>query len=405
MATGRTGLTDSMNNFLKFYGDNHISPVDQNLHDLNRHFGQRIGLYRSLGLGPLAFKGRDVLEVAPGSGHNAIVTASLGARSLDLVEPNPSGFDKMVALFKAQSAAGASVRFFNQSLEEYPVGATYDIVLCEGLLPGLNTQDAVLPLLAHRVRPGGVLVVTCADAVSVFFETLRRYLARLMLAGQGLDLDVRDDRAAAVMMLSEAFTPHLNTLKGMSRRVEDWVWDNLLNPAATSMASSCEFSMLKGLDRLGQDFYYYGSSPVFMADWSWYKAAPLDAQSFNQCYRQSYLLQRHNLLHTHETGSIQTAQVEPLHRHCQQFSSMLEARSNAQWSTISPDQVLLDLMPVRGVLEILESTDMGQSIAALREYLQLLDVGRCPLPAAVAAMGAFGSAFGRGQQYLSMMRA
>jgi len=84
---------------------------------------------------------------------------------------------------------------------------------------------------------------------------------------------------------------------------------------------------------------------------------------------------------------------------------MLEARSNDQWSTISPDQVLLDLMPVRGVLEILESTDMGQSIAALREYLQLLGVGRCPTPAAVAAMDAFGSAFGRGQQYLSMMRA
>ena len=405
MASGRAGLTDPMNNFLKFYGDNHISPVDQQLHDLNRHFGQRIGLYRSLGLGPLAFKGRDVLEVAPGSGHNAIVTASFGARSLDLVEPNPAGFDKMVTLFKAQSAPHSHVRFFNQSLEDYPVDASYDIVLCEGLLPGLSTQDTVLPLLAQRVRPGGVLVVTCADAVSVLFETLRRYLARLILVGRGLELDGRDDRASAVIVLSEAFTPHLNTLRGMSRCVADWVWDNLLNPAATSMASSCEFSILKALDEVGNDFFYYGSSPVFLADWSWYKATPLDAQTFNQCYRQSYLQQRHNLLHTHETGSIDTAQVEPLYRHCQQFSAMLEARSNEQWTKISPEQIRRDLMPVRGVLEILESTDLGRSIAALREYLQLLDAGQCPTPAAVAAMGAFASAFGRGQQYLSMMRA
>ena len=394
-----------MNNFLKFYGENQISPVDQNLHDLNRHFGQRIGLYRSLGLGPLAFRDRDVLEVAPGSGHNAIVTASMGVRSFDLVEPNPAGFEKMVALFAEQGGAHEHVRFFNQSLEAYADNATYDLVLCEGLLPGLDTQDEFLRLLARRVRPGGVLVVTCADAMSIFSETLRRYLARLLLAGNGVELATVAGRDQAVLLLSDAFSPHLGTLKGMTRRVDHWVWDNLLNPAAASMASDFEFSMLKCLDQLGGDFYYYGSSPVFLADWSWYKAAPLDTTVFNQCYRQSYLDQRHNLLHTHETGTMAASQVERLYSHCKAFSTMLASRSSEQWALIKPEQVLLDLLPVRQALAILEPTDLDLSKAALTEYLLLLHAGLSPAPKAVAKMGPFASAFGRGQQYVSMMRA
>ena len=396
--------TDSMNNFLKFYGDNHISPVDQNLHDLNRHFGQRIGLYRSLGLGPLAFKGRDVLEVAPGSGHNAIVTATLGARSLDLVEPNPAGFEKMVELFMEQPGPRQHVRFFNTSLEDFASDATYDVVLCEGLIPGLDTQNEFLQLLAQRVRPGGVLVVTCADAVSVFFETLRRYLAKLVLGGQGIELESRSGRAAAVRVLADAFAPHLRTLKGMSRGVEDWVWDNLLNPATTSLANSCEFSILKCLDQLGEDFFFYGSNPVFIADWSWYKAAPLDPHTFNQTYRQSYLDQRHNLLHYGETGSMEAAQVEILYRCCREFSNMLESRSQPEWSAIDAETVHRDLLPVRKILEILVPTQLHLSHAALTEFLTLLNDGPHPAAVEVAEMGEFGKAFGRGQQYLSLLR-
>ena len=393
-----------MNNFLKFYGENQISPVDQNLHDLSRHFGQRIGLYRSLGLGPLAFRDRDVLEVAPGSGHNAIVTASMGARSFDLVEPNPAGFEKMVALFAEQGGAHEHVRFFNQSLEAYADNATYDLVLCEGLLPGLDTQDEFLRLLARRVRPGGVLVVTCADAVSIFFETLRRYLARLILVGQGIELANRADRVAAVRVLADAFAPHLRTLKGMSRGVDDWIWDNMLNPATTSLANSCEFSICKCLDQLGTDFFFYGSNPVFMADWSWYKAAPLDPQTFNRTYRQSYLDQRHNLLHYGETGSMEAAQVENLYRCCREFSYMLESRPQAQWSAIDAETMHRDLVPVREILEILALTKLHLSHAALEEFLTLLDKGHHPTAFEVAEMGDFGKAFGRGQQYLSMLR-
>jgi len=394
-----------MNNFLDFYGENKISPVDQHLHDLNRHFGQRHSLYRSLGLTPLAFKDRDVLEVAPGSGHNAIVTASLGARSLDLVEPNQAGFDKMTALFQEHFASYQHVRFFHQTLEEYTSDATYDVVLCEGLLPGLNTQDRFLSLLAQRVRPGGVLVVTCADAVSVFFETLRRYLARLLLVGHGFDLGSSTGRSEAVNLLVEAFSPHLKTLTGMSRSPHDWVWDNLLNPAATSMASSCEFSIRKCLEQLGEDFYYYGSSPVFLDDWSWYKAVPLDTKTFNQCYLQSYLEQRHNLLHTHETGFMTAAQGEQMYRYCREFAALLESRQNHQWTTLNPEQVLLDLQSVQNVLAILEPTDLNRSKAAIAGYLRLLQSGHSPSAKAVAEMDAFSSAFGRGQQYISMMRA
>ena len=178
-----------MNNLLKYYRENQISPVSQNIHDLNLHFNRRIGLYRTLGLTPSLFKDRDVLEVAPGSGHNSIVTVTFGMKRYDLIEPNLTGFDKMVSLFEEHHVNSHATRFFNVRLEDFPAEKKYDIVLCEGLIPGLNNHDIFLQELARKVRSGGILLVTCADAVSVFFESLRKYLARILVSRSNIDVN------------------------------------------------------------------------------------------------------------------------------------------------------------------------------------------------------------------------
>ena len=62
---------------LEYYIREGISPVHYDLSDLNKHFQIRASLYRLLGVIHSFFKGKDILEVAPGSGHNSIYTATL----------------------------------------------------------------------------------------------------------------------------------------------------------------------------------------------------------------------------------------------------------------------------------------------------------------------------------------
>ena len=394
-----------MNDFLQFYGANQISPVSQNLDDLELHFGRRIGLYRTLGLAASLFEGRDILEVAPGSGHNSIVTATFKARCYDLVEPNPTGFEKMVSLFNEYKLCTDSIRFFNTRLDNFPETRTYNIVICEGLIPGLGDQDVFLRQLAGKVHKGGILVVTCADAVSVFFESLRRYLARVLVHRLVDASGTRDGDRQAVRILLPAFQPHLSALCGMSRLAEDWIWDNLLNPAAASLAASHEFSVERCLNVFGEEFYFYGSSPVFMSNWSWYKNLPLSPREYNKAFADSFASQRHNFLHYDERSLSDGAASEPLYRHCRAFSLELEQRTPEKWAQITSGTIGKDLAHVRSVHAITRQCGLQKSEAAIAEFLALFDGGSMPDAQTIAEMTAFRGAFGRGQQYLSLVKA
>lgn len=394
-----------MNNYLQFYGQNQISPVSQNIDDMDLHIGRRIGLYRTLGLAASLFKGRDILEVAPGSGHNSIVTATFNPRSYDLVEPNPTGFKKMVSLFDCYPHLNSdTIRFFNVRLEDFTEDTTYDIVICEGLIAGLSDHDEFLVKLASKVRKGGILIVTCADAVSLFFETLRRYLAKIMvnkLVGVPKD---RSGNQKTVLILLSAFQSHLNTLEGMSRPFEDWIWDNLVNPATMAAAASAEFSIEKCLSFLGDDFYFYGSSPVFMSNWSWYKDLPIKPRDYNEAFANAFDSQRHNLLHYKEIKSIYNAS-STLYHHCKAFSLELEQRTPQEWEKITYETIRKDLEHVLRVLEITRRCGLHKSEEAIKEFLALFIDGKIPNTLTIAEMKSFRTAFGRGQQYLSLIKA
>jgi 2-polyprenyl-3-methyl-5-hydroxy-6-metoxy-1,4-benzoquinol methylase len=395
----------NMNNFLRFYGQNEISPVSQNVADLGLHSGRRLALYRTLGLAPALFAGRDILEVAPGSGHNSIVTATLNARTYDLVEPNPTGFQNMLQLFDAHQLRTESTRFFNTRLEDFDEECRYDIVMCEGLVPGLSDQEHFLPQLAARVRRGGILILTCADAVSVFFESLRRYLARLLVRNVANESAGRDGQSQAVHLLLPAFAPHLQALKGMSRPPEDWIWDNLLNPAAANLAATHEFSVENCLNVLGTEFFFYGSSPVFMNDWSWYKNLSLTPTEYNKAFVSAFCSQRQNFLHYEETCAPDRNAGESMYHSCRNLSVIVEQRLASSWASIAPETVRQDLGHVKHVHEVAVSCGLLQSAAAIEEFLGLFADDRVPDARRIAEMSSFRGAFGRGQQYVSLVRA
>jgi len=391
-----------MSNFLDFYRKHGISPVSQDIGDIGLHFHRRIGLYRTLGITPLLFKNRDVLEVAPGSGHNAIVTASFGARSYDLVEPNPVGFGEMISLFEKQKVNGSEIHFFNCRLEDFSEKRDYDIVLCEGLIPGLDNQDEFVLSLADKVRSGGVLVVTCADVISLFFETLRRYLSRV-LTSQAFSKEQAACISALLPILAEVFRPHMGTLSGMSRSTEDWVYDTLLNPAASSIAEK-EFSIEKCLCLLNDRFWFYGSSPNFLSYMGWYKKIEREPRAYNKAVIKSFKEQQHNLLHYKEVGKSSLRINTRLANLCMEFTENVDAINILAPGDFSPARIDEDIAPVRELLSVVKDIQLLRSGAAISEFLNLFQ--DCSIPSAekIATVNAFAEAFGRGQQYISMVK-
>ena len=290
-----------MTSLLDFYRQHGISPVAQDVSDLSAHFERRRGLYRSLGLSPLTIRGASVLEVGPGSGHNALYTLSLHPRSYVAAEPNPRGAEET-----RRTLAGArpgSVVVVEKAIEDFAWYYQFDVVFCEGLL-GLCGADpkALLEHVIKHVTPGGVLVITCIDAISDHAEVLRRAMAHPLI-----------DRSAPLeeqlAVLRPVFEPHLATLKGRTRSVDDWIIDNILNPASIGPT----FSIPDACEALEGRFDLMGCFPQFLTDWRWYKERPAG----NGWAIDSYWQQAHNLYdYRVESGPRDRSENEELMARC-----------------------------------------------------------------------------------------
>jgi len=157
-------------------------------------------------------------------------------------------------------------------------------VFCESLLNGLPDPNKSLRDVTRYVAPRGVLVITCMDDISIFPETLRRLFAHM-----ALDPDrptVQDN----IRMLSDLLGPHLAQLKGMSRTVEGWVLDNMVNPAWD------KHTIFEAVNAISDEFTVLGTSPSFIVDWRWYKTIYGGNQEINQRTLRQYWQNVHNLL-------------------------------------------------------------------------------------------------------------
>jgi SAM-dependent methyltransferase len=333
-----------MTTMLDFYREHGISPVTQDIQDLSAHFARRAHLYRSLGLWPKSIEGKSVLEVGPGTGENALYTASLKPSRYVLMEPNDEGRKACEIRFKNHP----HIEIGGDTLETYDAGDTvFDVVICEGLL-GLCGRDPrrLLQRLMDRVGHGGALVITCIDAISDHAEVLRRALAqRYIKKGASLHDNVE--------ILKPIFTPHLATLKGMTRSVEDWILDNILNPASIGPT----FSIPDALTHVEGRFEVLGCSPRFLMDWRWYK----EARSGNAWAIESYWKQAHNL---RDYRSIRPD------RNISENKALMEQCQNIRWKVQAFEGRAVNQYP-RDAVEMLKADP---------------------------------SWFGRGQQYLSLVR-
>ena len=275
---------------LQFYMEHNISPVRQNIADLNKHFDRRGSLYRYLGLPGLLFRDKDVLEVGPGSGHNSLYVASCLPRSYDLLEPNPTGQAGISQLYSEFAIKHTSPNLIKQRLEDFSPVKQYDVVISECWLGVSEHERQMMVKLGAFLKPGGILIITLASPIGAVPNTLRRILGDILIQ-ECASMEEKTE------VLVQAFGSHLNTIKDMTRPYEDWVQDSLLNPGFLTICPTPAMFM----DDMGGDFTIYNSYPRFNADWRWYKSLYGENKQLNKCYMDAYFSNCHNFYDYNDT--------------------------------------------------------------------------------------------------------
>lgn len=243
---------------LDYYREHGISPVR---YAQAGHAERRASLYRQLRILPQVFRGADVLEVAAGSGQNAQYIASLNPALLVLVEPNPAG---IADISKIEMRA----EVVQCELENFHPDRQFDIVICENWLGSAKRERDLIKRLAGFVRKNGLLLMTVISETGLIANGMRRQMAERLIG---------PDHDENVALLVRAFGPHLATLKDMTRSHEDWVKDNMLNPAWQGIGLT--LPML--VEEIGIDFDILGTAPDVISDWRWWKSLHGDSRMYN----------------------------------------------------------------------------------------------------------------------------
>jgi len=368
--------------FVHFYSSLGIIPTRQDISNLRQHIERRQSLYCHLGLPPIAVCNASVIEFGPGSGHNAVVTGLLGPRRYVLVDGNPPSLKSTSKLLK-QYCPKLQFDLQHSSILKFKSEEKFDIVLCEAVIPTQDKPPSFLRHVSRFVRPGGVLVITCMDAISLLPEMLRRWLAWDLVKNIS-EFD------AKVARLAEFFRPDLAALPGMSRRPEDWVIDQILHPWTGPL-----FSIPEAVTALGRHATVLGSSPRFLIDWRWYKNIFGPQCTDNSFAMNSYYEQGLNLIDW-RVALAPTPQevVRRVERLAQAIFDGIFARERGQ-GEFSDRQLLLKMKPLAKILRE-HSPKTWRSAKSFIEYLRS---GRKD----ERSLREFRKWWGRGQQYLSFL--
>ena len=258
-------------------------PTRQDISNMAAHFQRRGSLYRSLGIVPAVLGGKSIIELGPGSGENSLYLASLNPAKYTLVDGTASSIRSLQNLH-AHYYPSIETNIIHSDFFDFNVDEKFDAVFCEGAIPTQLEPVRLLNHIATFVKSGGVLVITCMDAVSLLPEILRRFLARRYI--QTTDLN-----ASHISRLVDFFKKDLDSLSSMSRLREDWVLDQIIHPW-----NGPPFSMADAIGALGDHFSAHGTSPRFFSDWRWYKSIHQEDDGFSAALLSSYHAGLHNFL-------------------------------------------------------------------------------------------------------------
>jgi SAM-dependent methyltransferase len=366
--------------FVDFYNQNQISPVRQDISDLRKHFCRRRALYQILGLPPALVESKSVIEFGPGSGHNAVYTSSLSPGHYTLVDASEVGVKALGDRF----GDSRQIRVCKSLFEEHSSEFLFDVVLAENCVPHQPNPVALLTHISSFTKKGGVFIHTTINGISYLSETLRRLIRDKLGLG---NLPVTDQ----VRALTPVYTPHLSTLKAMSRSVEDWILDSVVQP----LNKVSLLSIPDAIEALKGEFDFYNSSPSFRSDWRWYKELTEEEKGFNALALEQYFRKNINLIDYRFTLPDQTPELGlELEVLCGKTWKIMCAIENGDpnWSWKDLFENLSDIS------EKIEPL-LPETAAAIVEIRDWLETGDPDAP-----LVSFTGWWGRGAQYVSFLR-
>jgi len=276
-----TGEPLAVRPFLDFYSSHNIIPVHQDLSDLETHVFRRKYLYRTLGVPPSLFKGGSVIEFGPGTGDNAVATSTYGLDKYFLVDGNPASVRELNNKRTRGMITAKTCQIVESDIYNYRDDGRYDVVICEGLIPGQDRPGQLLNHISSFCVPGGVVIFTTISYTSQLAEICRRTF-RPAIGTNKIPFEQQ------VQVASRIFRSHLTTFGVSTRPIEDWVQDNILHDWLIS--DNQVFSLMDSIDVFEGRFQFLSSSPRFLVDDRWYKSVGRESDDFNALARQQYHL-------------------------------------------------------------------------------------------------------------------
>jgi ubiquinone/menaquinone biosynthesis C-methylase UbiE len=374
--------------YLDYYIANKIVPVRQNIRDLNSHYRRREALYRHLGIVPAVVRGRRVIEFGPGTGDNALYTASLLPELYLFVDGNPFSIAHLREKVATGMLRARSVEYIECDVNSFEDPRAFELVLCEGIVHAQSDPAAFLRRMARSASSDGIVVATTHSAISLFPEVCRRIVYPIFATRFS-------DRATLVQHLVEFFKTDLSHLPGMSRLPEDWVQDNIMQPWPDP--EQLVFTIDDAIIALEDDFDLLSTSPRFLQDWRWYKSIADDPRGFNQ-HAQSEVARWALYLLDHRIEPVsQGVDVAEIEAACWQGIRAC----NVAWRTSDEKDIVRFLEVVDDIVVRLKkpAPRTSHSLNDFVSGVQQLLAGH-----EVANFGDFRSLFGRGQQYASFIR-
>ena len=371
--------------FLDYYKARNIIPTRQDLTELDRHFRRRRALYLSLGIPPQLLAEKRVIEFGPGSGDNAIYTASLDPKEYVFVDANQASVDAVNNKIQTGQLGKTKAQVVKSEMLNYQTESRFDLVIAEAVIPGQDHPEKYLTHIAQFVAQGGIIIQSNNSCTSMFPEVCRRMIKPFVT---GLELSFKKQ----IEFLVDFFQEDLSHLRGMSRLAEDWVLDVILHPW-----KAVRFTISDALFALENEFDFLGSSPRFLSDWRWYKQIDGKDPGINTLAIDQYRSQSGLLMDYRHQEGISDIDGERLEAKCQKaFDTHIEIWNRDDISSIP--EFLEMTCDIADYIQIA----MPKTSKALRDYANGMDgmlSGQFD-----ADFGTFRELFGRGQQYASFIR-
>lgn len=366
-------MSNSPTPFISYYNELGFVPTRQGI-PISQYEKVRHELYLRLGFPPSLFRGSRIVEFGPGSGENTEYLATLGPASLTLVD----GASSALVMTRDRVSAREPelpLELVESRVEDFDRPESYDIAICEGLLPFQTAPGPLLQSVMNCLVPGGVAVITCADPVSILSESIRRIVAAQVVVGL--------DTSEALAKLMQFFSPDMDLLGGMTRRREDWVRDQLLHAwQGTTFSFGDAVSAARGTARP------LSSTPPLTSDWRWFKetaSAPDALVDYQVRYYRSIV---HNLLDCRIPADLRGHENDPL----------IEAAEEVFTASLSPAEVDLDrlLVLLSDVAQLPQTHSLTrEALGAAVDFFETRREG---------SLDPFRGWWGRGQQYVALYK-